>query len=60
MRQLRVWKNMRSLPSEKISAILTSYEQSLKEVAMVVWIFMSADYFKSLSLAQLADQFDLP
>ncbi len=55
-----MWKNMRSLPSEKISAILTSYEQSLKEVAMVVWIFMSADYFKSLSLAQLADQFDLP
>lgn len=31
----------------------------MKEVALVVWIFMSADFFKSLSLEQMSHQFEL-
>lgn len=59
VRQLRVWKSMRGVPQSDVSAILKNYEGKLKEVSLVVWIFMSADFFKSLSLQQLAEQFEL-
>lgn len=41
---------MRGVPQNEVNAILKNYEGKLKEAALVVWIFMSADFFKSLSL----------
>ena len=50
VRELRIWKSMRGVPQNEVNAILKNYEGKLKEAALVVWIFMSADFFKSLSL----------
>lgn len=59
IKQLRIWKGIRGVPSSETARILAAYEKKIKEASMVVWIFVTADHFKSHSLSGLAEQFDL-
>ena len=50
VRKLRIWNSMRGVDSDQAEKICKSYEIQLKETALIVWIYMNSDWFKSLSL----------